>query len=338
MTQLQSAPTSSRPAISPAVRSSLESFLQFLRTERNCSEHTLRNYRSDLEKFFSTQSGIDVDFRGIRAYLGRLHVDRRKPATIGRKLAALRSFYKFACREGLVRDNPAKLVSSPKLPQRLPAAPSAEQMNALIDGAARDDWRTRRRAARSGTAAQPTPGDELLAARDRLIMELLYGAGLRVSELVGLTLDQIDQDQQLIRVRGKGRKERIAPYGGKAREALEEYLDLRQRNREIGSAAAATPRLLLNHRGGPLTAGSVARIVKRIGVRASGDSSLHPHALRHAFATHLLSEGADLRAIQELLGHSSLSTTQKYTKVSVAQLMQVYDKSHPRARAKAANR
>jgi integrase/recombinase XerC len=313
----------------PAIARVIQQFMDFLRTERNCSPHTLRNYRSDLEKFFASQSAPDVDFRRIREYLGRLHADRRKPATIARKLAALRSFYKFACREGMVKDNPAKLVASPKLPQRLPAVLSAEEMNSLIDSAARDDWRARLRATRSGEPARPSPADELLAARDLLIMELLYGSGLRVSELAGLSLDQIEQTQQLIRVRGKGRKERVVPYGSKARAALEEYLALR---RNLAPPYGSSSALLVNHRGGPLTDGSVRRIVKQISVRGRGDASLHPHSLRHAFATHLLSEGADLRAIQELLGHSSLSTTQKYTKVSVAQLMAVYDKSHPRAK------
>jgi integrase/recombinase XerC len=321
-----------------ATLAAIEQFLRFLKSERNCSEHTLRNYRSDLEKFFATQGSLDVDFRHIRAYLGRMHVDRRKPATIGRKLAALRSFYKFACREGLARENPAKLVSSPKLPQRLPAVLSAEEMNSLINEASQDDWRGRVRgtklAGSASHATRNTTADEMLAARDLLIMEMLYGSGLRVSELVGLTLDQIDREQQLIRVRGKGRKERVVPFGGKAREALEAYLPLRQRAREL--LGSGDPRILINHRGGPLTARSVGRIVKQIGVRGRGDSSLHPHALRHAFATHLLTEGADLRAIQEMLGHSSLSTTQKYTKVSVRQLAEVYDKSHPRARTMSA--
>lgn len=317
-----------------AAKAQIEQFLAFLRTERNCSAHTLRNYRSDLEKFFATQSGIEIDFRRIREYLGRLHMARRKPATIARKLAALRSFYKFACREGLAKENPAKLVSSPKLPQRLPAVLSAEQMNDLIDGASRGNLRDQSGSPLKEKADATEAADPLLRARDLLIMEMLYGSGLRVSELVGMTTEQIDQEQQLLRVRGKGRKERVVPYGTKARQALEQYLTLLQQSTPTGLPSGLNGKLLINHRGGPLTAGSVARIVKRIGVSGTGDSSLHPHALRHAFATHLLSEGADLRAIQELLGHASLSTTQKYTKVSVAQLMQVYDKSHPRARAK----
>ena len=316
----------------------VEEFLKFLRSERNCSEHTLRNYRSDLEKFFaarqtssSPKPTLKIDFRYIREYLGKLHVNRRKPATVARKLAVLRSFYKFACREGLVHDNPAKLVSSPKLPQRLPAVLSAEDMNALLDGGTRGSRGGKPVA--SGQTRKSAPGDELLAARDQLIMEMLYGSGLRVAELVGLKLEDIDQEQQLLRVLGKGRKERVVPYGSKARGALDTYLRLRA-SRLDGPTTITAP-LLMNHRGGRLTVRSVGRIVKHVGMLGRrSDTTLHPHALRHAFATHLLSEGADLRAIQEMLGHASLSTTQKYTKVSIRQLMEVYDKSHPRAHAR----
>jgi len=306
----------------------VDEFLRFLKSERNCSEHTLRNYRSDLEKFFATsEATIDIDFRRIREYLSKLHLNHHQPSTVARKLAVLRSFYKFACREGLAKDNPAKLVSSPKLPQRLPSVLSTEEMNALLDKSPQSSRRGARAAEPGGTSA---PQEAFLAARDQLIMEMLYSSGLRVSELVGLTLDHIDQAQQLVRVLGKGRKERLVPYGSKARIALEKYLRLRADS--FGGAAAHGTALLMNHRGGALTVRSVGRIVKQIGVRGRGDSSLHPHSLRHAFATHLLSEGADLRAIQEMLGHASLSTTQKYTKVSVQQLMEVYDKSHPRAK------
>jgi integrase/recombinase XerC len=317
----------------------LDEFLRFLKSERNCSEHTLRNYRSDLEKFFAEQKNtasqeptINIDFRRIREYLGKLHVNRRQPATVARKLAVLRSFYKFACREGLAQGNPAKLVSSPKLPQRLPSVLSVEDMNALIDKA--PQFRPQRKVGAAVVAEQArkvTPLDDLLAARDQLIMEMLYSSGLRVSELVGLTLDHIDQQQQLVRVMGKGRKERVVPYGSKARQALEAYLQLRANYFAGERGEARDTAFLVNHRGGALTVRSVGRIVKQVGISGRGDPTLHPHSLRHAFATHLLSEGADLRAIQEMLGHASLSTTQKYTKVSVQQLMEVYDKSHPRA-------
>jgi integrase/recombinase XerC len=328
-------PVSNRFEVSVAV----EEFLRYLKSERNCSEHTLRNYRSDLEKFFAEQKStpsqepaINIDFRRIREYLGKLHVNRRQPATVARKLAVLRSFYKFACREGLAKGNPAKLVSSPKLPQRLPSVLSVEDMNALIDKS--PQFRHHSKVGAADVGEQPrktTPLNELLAARDQLIMEMLYSSGLRVSELVGLTLDHIDQQQQLVRVMGKGRKERVVPYGSKARQALEAYLQLRANCFANEPGEARNTALLVNHRKGPLTVRSVGRIVKQIGVAGRGDPTLHPHSLRHAFATHLLSEGADLRAIQEMLGHASLSTTQKYTKVSVQQLMEVYDKSHPRA-------
>ncbi len=323
----------------------LDQFLAYLRTERNYSAHTLRNYRSDIEKFFATQerndqnyngetTGIRIDYRRIREYLGKLYVNRRKPATIARRLAALRSFYKFACREGLARGNPAKLVASPKLPQRLPPVMSTEDMNGMIDRAAtfdriKDAAGTKISVARRAVSAEP-----LLDIRNWLILEMLYGSGLRVSELVGLSFDQMDMARQLIRVRGKGRKERMVPFGDKTKTALDRYLPMRQvivEHTTTDSAQTIGAPVFINLRGQRLTTRSVGRIVKQFGVRDQGDASLHPHSLRHAFATHLLTEGADLRAIQELLGHASLSTTQRYTRISVQHLMEVYDKSHPRA-------
>ena len=307
----------------------VEQFLEYLHVERNFSAHTLRNYRSDLEFFFSFAStrkatgevSFDalpfvIDHRAIREYLGRLYSARAKPTTIARKLAALRSFYRYACREGMVNENPAKLVSSPKLPQTLPAVMTTEETNRLIDAVGADDW----------------PGknpDELLQLRDRLIFELLYGSGLRVSELVGLNFEQVNRAAGMLLVRGKGKKERTIPFGSKAAEVLDQYL--RERARRFPDGTPDAEAILVNVRGKRLTARSAHRIVQRYARLLSGDPTLHPHSLRHAFATHLLGEGADLRAIQELLGHSSLSSTQKYTRVSIRQLMEVYDKAHPRA-------
>jgi len=314
----------------PTLPLPVERYLEHLRVERNYSTHTLRNYRSDLAVFFefaasrkgkAPATALDdlpfvVDHFLIREYLGRLYSARAKPATIARKLAALRSFYRYACREGLVKENPAKLVSSPRLPQTLPAVMTTEETNQLIDAVGDRD------------AAAERP-EAFLLARDRLIFELLYGSGLRVSELIGLNLDQVDRASGLLLVRGKGKKERTVPFGSKALAALEDYCQQRAERFLNGTPDAAA--LLVNARGKRLTTRSAHRIVQRYARLLRGDSSLHPHSLRHAFATHLLSEGADLRAIQELLGHSSLSSTQKYTRISVRQLMEVYDKAHPRA-------
>lgn len=311
--------------MSPDVNHAIEQFLEYLRVERNYSTHTLRNYRSDLAAFFQKSgettgqgSTLMIDYRQIRHYLAHLHLERRKPATVARKLAALRSFYRFACRKGVVLENPAKLVSSPKLPQKLPDVMTIEETTQLMNGITE-----------AAESKQEQPASRELLVRDRLILELLYGSGLRVSELAGLNLNDIDTSQQVLLVKGKGKKERIAPFGDKALEALQTYTQCRseilRRNKKESTA------LLVNHRGGRLTTRSVARIVKKYAILFRGDTTLHPHSLRHAFATHLLSEGADLRSIQELLGHSSLSSTQRYTRISLTQLMEVYDKAHPRA-------
>ena len=310
-------------------QSAIVGFLEYLRAERNYSAHTLRNYRSDLLAFFygpnfrtilekppepTPQLSIAIDYRKIRDYLARLHFERRKATTVARKLAALRSFYRYACREGLVEENPAKLVSSPRLPQTLPEVMTIEETNQWINAVE----------AASLDAESPP-----LLARNRLMLELLYGSGLRVSELVGLNLDQVNAAESVLLVRGKGKKERVVPFSAKAQTALDAYRPYR--DALAGKSGKATSALFVNSRGQRLTARSAARIVKKLAVQYRGDAALHPHSLRHAFATHLLSEGADLRAIQELLGHSSLSSTQKYTRISISQLMEVYDKTHPRA-------
>jgi integrase/recombinase XerC len=226
--------------------------------------------------------------------------------TIRRKLAAVRGLFGFLVREGVVAVNAGRIVRTPKAPQKLPAVMTAEQANALIDGVA------------SGRIERPFP------ARDRAMFELLYGCGLRASELAGLDLEDVDRYDGWVRVGGKGRKERQVPLPRKAREALDGYLSVRPVVR--GQRA-----LFLNHRRGRLTDRGLRGIVKLYSTLLAGDPSIHPHSLRHAYATHLLADGADLRAIQELLGHVRLSTTQKYTQVSLTDLMAVYDKAHPKA-------
>jgi integrase/recombinase XerC len=299
----------------PELASQIERFLDELR-RRNASAHTVRNYASDLEQFLAyftlpgqpAPSVEQIDALAIREWLGHLYQQRLTAVSMRRKLAAVRSLFKFLLREGLVDKNVARMVRTPKAPQTLPAVMSAEQTNALVDGIAPAAERFER----------PHP------ARDLAIFELLYGCGLRISELVGLNLEDFDFDERWMRVRGKGKKERQVPYASKAAAALERYLALRQ-------AAGEERALFLNHRRGRLTDRGARGIVKFYARMIAGDSSIHPHSLRHAYATHLLSDGADLRAIQELLGHARLSTTQKYTQVSLADLMAVYDKAHPRA-------
>jgi integrase/recombinase XerC len=291
----------------------LERFLEELRRAQ-VSAHTWRGYRADLQQFcayLAARGGElpeprQVDLLALRQWLSDLYVRRLSPLTLRRKLAAARSFFRFLVREGVLEVNLARLLRTPKAPQSLPRVMTAEQTNALIDAVA------------EGKLARPFP------ARDLLIFELLYGCGLRVSELVGLNLQDLDQGERWLRVRGKGRKERQAPFGSKAAAALERYLTERQ-------VRAGEQALLLNHRGGRLTDRGARGIVKLYATLLAGDPSLHPHSLRHAFATHLLSDGADLRAIQELLGHARLSTTQKYTRVSLTDLMAVYDRAHPKA-------
>jgi integrase/recombinase XerC len=291
-------------------------FLDELRRQ-NASVHTVRNYASDLNQFLvyfaipgEAKPTIEkIDALAVREWLGHLYEERLTAVSMRRKLAAVRSFFKFLLREGLVEKNVARMVRTPKAPKTLPAVMTAEQTNTLVDGVA----------GAADKFERPYP------ARDLAIFELLYGCGLRISELVGMNLDDFDFNERWIRVRGKGKKERQVPYTGKAAAALERYLTVRQPD---GDSAQA---LFLNHRGSPLTDRGARGIVKFYAGMITGDSSIHPHSLRHAYATHLLSDGADLRAIQELLGHARLSTTQKYTQVSLGDLMAVYDKAHPKA-------
>ncbi len=325
------------------MKDAVQKFLRHLRYERNASPNTLRSYRRDLEQFLDylmAPGGLRVslaavDHRLIREYMGHLHDRRLEKNSMARKLAALRSFFKFCVREGMTTQNPARLVATPKLPKRVPVVLSAEDMNSFLDQLASMDAE---KSPADKTQRREADGEApLLIRRDRAILELLYASGLRVSELTGLNLADMDRKEQMLRVRGKGRKERIVPYGSKAEAALEAYWPVRaellRRDSEHKSphSGREPEAVFLNHVGGRLTARTIGRIVKKYVRLVNINWDLHPHSLRHAFATHLLADGADLRAIQELLGHQSLSTTQKYTQVSIRQLMEVYDKAHPRA-------
>jgi len=278
------------------------------------SPHSIRAYESDLAQFVEYLSPSDlappepraIDLLILREWLASLYRDNLTAVTIRRKLAAVRSLFRFLLREGVVEINVAKLVRTPKAPKKLPEVMTAEQVNTLIDGVA------------AGKLERPFP------SRDRAIFELLYGCGIRVSELAGLNLEDIDRSEGWLRVRGKGRKERQVPLPGHAASALARYLSERPVKRDEAA-------VFLNHRGSRLTTRGISGIVKLYATYLAGDPSVHPHSFRHAYATHLLADGADLRAIQELLGHARLSTTQKYTQVSLTDLMAVYDKAHPKA-------
>jgi integrase/recombinase XerC len=295
------------------LQSEIERFIAEL-SRAQVSPHTLRAYRSDLEQFaeYFTPPGSEppalarFEVLEIREWLADLYSQKLAVVSIRRKLAAVRTFFRFLLRAGLLPVNPARLVRTPKAPKTLPQVMTAEQTNVLIDGVGTEELE------------RPHP------ARDRAIFEFLYGCGVRVSELVGLNLEDVDRSERWIRVRGKGKKERQTPFPAKAAEALERYLAARGGSPEERA-------LFLNHRGGRLTTRGVRGIVKFYATLVSGDSSIHPHSFRHAYATHLLADGADLRAIQELLGHARLSTTQKYTQVSLTGLMEVYDRAHPKA-------
>lgn len=292
----------------------IERFHQYLAVERNVSRHTCAAYLRDLVEFrgFLAGHGGDdaaalarVDHLLLRRYLAELH-KRNQRTSIARKLSSLRTFFRYLVREGGVPSNPAEGVATPKRGRYLPKTLSVDEATALMERG---------------------HGSTVLALRDRAILELLYSSGLRISELTGLNVEGLDLRENLVRVLGKGQKERIVPVGRKAREALTAYLEAR------GSAGDAAP-LFINRRGGRLTPRSIQRHLKVYLIKAGVLKDISPHALRHSFATHLLDGGADLRAIQELLGHVSLSTTQRYTQVSVDQLMSVYDKAHPRSRKK----
>jgi|WetSurMetagenome_2_1015567.scaffolds.fasta_scaffold01277_6 integrase/recombinase XerC len=329
--------------MSEVLGSGIESYLQYLQYQRNASAHTLRNYASDLEQFLSflthTPEGTErpepdlgqIDNLTIREFLGELYRRGNHKASVARKLATLRSFMKYLSNQGIMKANPAKSVASPRQEKRLP------------------EFMTRNGAAELVEAPDPSTS---IGKRDRSILELLYASGLRASELTGLNGGDIDLRDGLVRVVGKGRKERIVPFGRNAAVALTQYLEIRNqfackrkeyvstplavgttsregRDRKQATAADA---VFLNSRGGRLTSRSIGNIVNRYVGLLAQRLKVHPHTLRHTFATHMLNAGADLRSIQELLGHESLSTTQKYTHVSVEQLTRIYRTCHPRAR------
>jgi site-specific recombinase XerD len=332
-------------------------YIEYLQSVKNSSPHTVLNYRRDLEQFVAYLSppgarppGLtEVTHAMIREFVAHLHDHGLRKSSIARKLAALRSFFKYCVREGHLKENPARLVPTPKLPKRIPSVLSAEEMNGFLDELGGTGEASRARASskklpppasaanRMGKQVSPgRAGEGLLLRRDRAMLELLYAAGLRVSELTGLNLADMEQKERILRVRGKGSKERIVPYGAKAQAALEKYWPMReqllaQTGRGSGGREPHAEAVFLNYSGRRLTQRSVGRIVKKYVRIANVNWDLHPHSLRHAFATHLLADGADLRAIQELLGHQSLSTTQKYTHASIRHLMDIYDKAHPHA-------
>jgi integrase/recombinase XerC len=339
------------------MKTAIVKYLEYLRAVKNSSPHTISNYGKDLGQFIAYLSppGLEppalsaVTHNTIREFVGHLHDHGLQKSSIARKLAALRSFFKYCVREGRLQENPARLVPTPKLPKRIPSVLSAEEMNGFLNQLAEmgpalstGGEVPKKRARQSENASPNKPiklkDESLLLRRDRALLELLYAAGLRVSELTGLNFADIDQKERVLRVVGKGDKERIVPYGTKAQEALEKYWPLREelflhasssRGRHRGTLH--TEAVFLNYAGRRLTQRSVGRIVKKYVRLVNVNWDLHPHSLRHAFATHLLADGADLRAIQELLGHQSLSTTQKYTHASIRQLMDIYDKAHPHA-------
>ena len=291
----------------------LSGFMRAL-AQRNASVHTVKAYRTDLAEFVvfvGPEECTMIDHLLIRAFLGQLYERGLSKASVGRALSSIRSFLKWMGRERMIESNPALLVSSPKLPKRLPRVPTMEEMNSVLDA--------------------KMPEEAAFAERDRLILELLYGCGIRNSELIGINLDDIHQRQGLILVRGKGKKERLVPFGDSAQIALRDYrprrADVLEQHKHTGE-----PALLINLHGSRLTTRSVGRIVKAIAVAGGLPREVHPHTLRHAFGTHMLEEGADLRAIQELLGHERLSTTQRYTQLTTKQVFKVYDETHPRAK------
>jgi integrase/recombinase XerC len=316
---------STEPASKQTLDSPLDSlaaeYLRVIASERGASPHTLRAYRRELHgftEFIAKRCGSDrkvdcIEHTHIRAYLGTLYDRRLSKASAARALAAIRSWFKWLARAGHLEQNAASLVATPRLPKHLPRVPSIEQMNQAVDLVGEDggSW----------------------PARDKAILEMLYGCGIRNAELTGLNLNDIYWSNEAILVRGKGRKQRYVPLGDTAAKALRVYIAER--------SARLAPALFLNLRlrglgkaGGQarLTTRSVGRIVKRVAILRGLSADVHPHTLRHAFGTHLLEEGADLRAIQELLGHERLSTTQRYTQLTTAQLTQVYDRTHPRAK------
>lgn len=300
----------------------IEKFLSYLELEKNTSPHTRRSYQADLTDFFqfmknntekreSIPDYSQINKLTIRNFLAYLH-QKNSRYTIARKLSTLRSFFRFLCREGILKTNPALLVSSPKRGKRLPQFLSLDLLDKLMES---------------------PRSEEVLGKRDRAILELLFGSGIRVSELVGLNLTAVDFVSGMIKVRGKGKKERIVPIGDKALKALSDYRQFRtelftKKKKDITPSREA---LFVNQWGGRLTDRNIRRLLNRYLKKLQADTSASPHTLRHSFATHMLNAGADLRAVQELLGHANISTTQIYTHVTTERLKNVYQKAHPRA-------
>ena len=289
------------------MRKHIAGFLLHLRNEKNASPHTERSYRSDLEQlaeFLGDRDLAGIDHRDLRQFLGHLISRKVKKSSLARKLSAVRAFFKYLDREGVVQGNPARLIATPKQDKRLPSVLTVDDAQRLMDA---------------------PKGDAVDDLRDRAVLETLYSTGIRASELVGINFEDISRSDHLIRIRGKGRKERIVPVGRKALDAIDAYA-ARKNDRDKGASVFTGPS------GKRLTARTVQRILGNYRKKLGLSQKASPHTLRHSFATHLLESGADLRAIQELLGHASLSTTQRYTHVNLDSLMETYDKAHPRAK------
>src|SRR6202046_958818 len=300
------------PSARTTVEKAVADFLHHLR-ERNASPHTIKAYKQDLTLFAAyagSRGWKQLDHIAVRGFLSQLYEKGLSKTSVARALAAVRSLYRWLAREGVVEQNPANLVATPKLPKKLPRVPTIEEMNSAIDG--------------------EMPEVAAFPERDRLMLELLYGYGIRNSELTGINLGDIRLSAEAILIRGKGKKERYVPFGDSVKNALAAYLPVRQK--ALQARGKHSTALLINRRGGRLTTRSVGRIIKKIAVAKGLSPDVHPHTLRHAFGTHMLEEGADLRAIQELLGHERLATTQRYTQLSMKHVLQVYDQTHPRAK------
>ena len=303
----------------------IQEFKNYLLVEKNASPHTLEGYLNDISQFqeFLTRSGHamesgalqleKIDRLAVRSFMGYLYEKNFSGTTLRRKLSTLSSFFRFLCREGTLKNNVAKTVPAPRVQNKLPSYFSIDEMFRLL---------------------QLPQGEGFLPARDRAMLELFYSCGLRISELVSLTLEDINLDSRMVKVLGKGGKERLPPLGRHCVEALKTYLNIRMdKIRKINSG---TDQLFLNHRGGGITVRGMRKVVEKYIKLGNFPGGVSPHSIRHSFATHLLEGGADLRSIQELLGHSSLSTTQKYTHLTLDRLSEAYDKAHPRAKEKPA--
>jgi integrase/recombinase XerC len=286
------------------VKTHIDKFLRYMEVERGASPHTLRAYRKDLELFFET-AGEGFELSDVRGFVASEINRGKKKSTASRRLAALRSFLKYLNREGLLKKNPARLIASPKLPKQLPRFLTVDEVFGLVE---------------------KPKSLSFIEQRDRAMLELLYSSGLRVGEMSGLNMDDVNLEEGLVKVMGKGRKERLVPVGSKAREALNSYLVEKMLQKKGDKA------LFVSRNGRRLDPRGIRRIVRKYSLALGIEGKVSPHTLRHTFATHLLQSGADLRVIQELLGHASLSTTQKYTHLDITHLMDIYDKAHPMAK------